>query len=146
MGSVVNKSKIKMSGSGAFRRTLVKLAENRVGGGTPVSEIRLEEKRIALRRALKREYMKQSFEPENVMSGKRVFDAAFYRFNSIQNSSELLVRQNFRNFGLYCCYFIIPTYLLWKHYTKECEQNERDIRDGKIAINAMSRRHFWFLW
>merc|ERR1712025_946791 len=140
------KPKIKMSGMGAFRRTLVKMAENRVGGGTPLSEIRLEEKRIALRRALKREYMRQTYEPENVISGKRLFDAAFYRFNSIQNSSEILVRQSFRNFFLYLLYFPIPTYLLWKHYTNDCLQWEKDIREGKIAINAPARQHFWFMW
>merc|ERR1712018_513461 len=113
----------------------IKMGDSQSGGGTPLSEIRLEEKRIALRRALKREYMRQHFEPENVMAGKRVFDAAFYRFNAIQNSGEILVRANFRNFGLWCLYFIVPVYLLWKHYTIECRQWEKDCRDGKIAIN-----------
>merc|ERR1739844_720296 len=98
----------------------IKMAEKRVGGGTPLDAIRLEE--------------------------KRVFDAAFYRFNAIQNSSEHLVRQNARNFGLWCVYFAIPTYFLWQHFHKDCLKYEQDCRDGKIAINANNRRHFWFMW
>ena len=81
-----------------------------VGGGTPLSEIRLEEKRVALRRALKREYMKQGYDPagSNATGGKRVFDAAFYRWGAIHNSQEILVRSSVRNFGIYFATFIIP--------------------------------------
>merc|ERR1739838_574558 len=122
--------------------TKIKMAEKRVGGGTPLDAIRLEEKRIALRRALKREYMRQCFEPKNMMEGKRVFDSAFYRFNAIQNSSEHLVRSNARNFGMWCFYFAIPTIFLWQHFHKDCLKYEQDCRDGKVAINANQRRHF----
>ena len=50
-----------------------------VGGGTPVSEARLEQKRRVLRRALKHEYMNQRYNPEMYMQGRRVFDTAFHR-------------------------------------------------------------------
>ena len=62
-----------------------------VGGGTPLSEARLEEKRRVLRRALKKEYMNQRFNPEMYPSGRRVFDTAFMRWNALQNSSDILV-------------------------------------------------------
>ena len=46
-----------------------------VGGGTPLSEIRLEEKRVALRRALKREYMKQGYDPAgSTATGKVIIE------------------------------------------------------------------------
>ena len=84
-----------------------------------MTDARLEEKRIALRRALKREYMKQYWDPKNMEAGKRVFDSAFYRFNAIQNSNELLVRNNFRQFGIFCATFIIPVILITKHMQKD---------------------------
>ena len=70
----------------------------------------MEEKRVALRRALKREYMKQGYDPagSNATGGKRVFDAAFYRWSAIHNSQEILVRSSVRNFGIYFATFIIP--------------------------------------
>ena len=43
--------------------------------------------------------------------GKRVFDAAFYRWGAIHNSQEILVRQTVRNFGVYAITFIIPVIL-----------------------------------
>ena len=43
--------------------------------------------------------------------GKRVFDAAFYRWGAIHNSQEILVRQSVRNFGVYAITFIIPVIL-----------------------------------
>ena len=73
-----------------------------------MSEIKLEEKRVALRRALKREYMRQAYHPENIMSGKRVFDAAFYRWSAIHNSQEILVRRNWRAMAIYFGTFILP--------------------------------------
>ena len=84
-----------------------------------MTDARLEEKRIALRRALKREYMKQYWDPENMKNGKRVFDSAFYRFNAVQNSTELLVRHNARQFGILCATFIIPVILITKHMQKD---------------------------
>ena len=62
-----------------------------VGGGTPLSEARLEEKRRVLRRALKKEYMNQRFNPAMHPSGRRVFDTAFARWSALQNSSDVLV-------------------------------------------------------
>ena len=64
-----------------------------VGGGTPLSEARLEEKRRVLRRALKKEYMNQRYNPEMYPSGRRVFDTAFMRWSAIQNSSDVLVSE-----------------------------------------------------
>ena len=86
-----------------------------VGGGTPLSEIRLEEKRVALRRALKREYMRQGYDPAGSnATGKRVFDSAFYRWSAIHNSQEILVRNSVRNFGVYAVTFIIPVIVFAK--------------------------------
>ena len=86
------------------------------GGGTPLSEVRLEEKRIALRRALKREYMSQYYGPRQGFEGKAVFDAAFYRWNALQNSQSKMVKMNFGNFLIWVGTCGLPVYLSWKWY------------------------------
>ena len=85
-----------------------------------MSEIKLEEKRVALSRALKREYMRQAYHPENIMSGKRVFDAAFYRWSAIHNSQEILVRRNWRAMAIYFGTFILPVCFGAKILNKDC--------------------------
>jgi len=116
------------------------------GGGTPLNEIRLEEKRIALRRALKREYMRQAYHPENIEQGKRVFDAAFYRFNAIQNSTEYMVRNKGRTFGMWCLTFLIPVVLMTRQGLKDYHRYDKDCRAGKVAINHPQRKYQWFTW
>ena len=75
----------------------------------------MEEKRVALRRALKREYMRQGYDPAGSnATGKRVFDSAFYRWSAIHNSQEILVRNTVRNFGVYAVTFIIPVIVFAK--------------------------------
>merc|ERR1712062_286330 len=95
----------------------IKMGDSQSGGGTPLSEVRLEEKRIALRRALKREYMRQYYGPENQgYTGKQVFDAAFHRYNALQNSQVKMVKMNFGNFLIWAGTFAIPTYIAWTWY------------------------------
>merc|ERR1712051_33011 len=129
-------------GSQSVDRAKIKMAD-RVGGGTPLSEIRLEEKRVALRRALKREYMKQGYNPAG---GKRVFDAAFYRWSAIHNSQEILVRSSVRNFGIYFATFIIPVIIGTKIINSDMMNFEKGIRDGKIGLNDPSRKPLWFFF
>ena len=64
-----------------------------VGGGTPPYERMLEAKRDVLRRALKREYMKQRFDPKHYggQTGPQVFDTAFMRWNALQNSADYMM-------------------------------------------------------
>merc|ERR1712088_694349 len=127
-------------------RAKIKMAD-RVGGGTPLSEIRLEEKRVALRRALKREYMRQGYDPAGSnATGKRVFDAAFYRWSAIHNSQEILVRSSVRNFGIYFATFIIPVIIVTKIINSDMMNCEKSIRDGKIGLNDPSRKPLWFFF
>ena len=51
--------------------------------------------------------------------GKRVFDAAFYRFNAIQNSTEYMVRNKGRTFGMWCLTFLIPVVLMTRQGLKD---------------------------
>merc|ERR1712025_65763 len=125
-------------------RAKIKMAD-RVGGGTPLSEIRLEEKRVALRRARKREYMKRGYDPAgSSATGKTIFDSAMMRWGAVHNSQEILIRKNGRNFGMYVLTFIIPTILLTKMVNRDHMEYERAIRAGEIGVNHPSRKPQWF--
>merc|ERR1739844_40514 len=127
-------------------RAKIKMAD-RVGGGTPLSEIRLEEKRVALRRALKREYMRQGYDPAGSnATGKRVFDAAFYRWSAIHNSQEILVRNTVRNFGVYAVTFLIPVIVFAKILNRDQTEFERGCRAGEIGLNHPTRKPQWFFF
>ena len=117
-----------------------------VGGGTPLSEIRLEEKRVALRRALKREYMRQGYDPagSNATGGKRVFDAAFYRWSAIHNSQEILVRQTVRNFGVYAITFIIPVILGTKLINRDMVSVQKSLYIIHSVLQGQSRQTGFF--
>ena len=107
-----------------------------VGGGTPLSEIRLEEKRVALRRALKREYMRQGYDPAGSnATGKRVFDSAFYRWSAIHNSQEILVRNTVRNFGVYAVTFIIPVIVFAKILNRDQVNVQKLLYTGSVMAN-----------
>lgn len=84
--------------------------------GINVAEAKLEEKRMALRRALKREYLRQAFDPQAYPSGRRVFDTAMYRFAALQNSSANYVVQNARNFFMYLGVFWVPVGIVSVYY------------------------------
>ena len=117
-----------------------------VGGGTPLSEIRLEEKRVALRRALKREYMKQGYDPAGSNStGKRVFDSAFYRWSAVHNSQEVLIRNTTRNFGMYMVTFIIPVILLTKMYNRDHVSVQKSLYKAKFFQEATFFHHHFYL-
>ena len=108
-----------------------------VGGGTPLSEIRLEEKRVALRRALKREYMRQGYDPAGSnATGKRVFDAAFYRWSAIHNSQEILVRNTVRNFGVYAVTFLIPVIVFAKILNRDQVSVQKLLYTGSVMANC----------
>ena len=79
----------------------------------------LEEKRNVLRRALKREYIKQRFDPKHYggQSGPQVFDAAFMRWNALQNSNDYMMKLNARTILLYVGIVIAPIYCLTKYTT-----------------------------
>lgn len=112
-----------------------------VGGGTPLSEIRLEEKRVALRRALKREYMRQGYDPAgSTATGKRVFDSAFYRWGAIHNSQEILIRNTVRNFGVYFATFIIPVILLTKMINRDMVSVQKSLytQCSRMNLNKKS--------
>merc|ERR1712113_1234355 len=107
----------------------------RVGGGTPLSEARLEEKRRVLRRALKKEYMNQRYNPEMYPSGRRVFDTAFMRWSAIQNSSDVLVKKNTGNALKYFFSFIAPVvFVTWFLNTRQAKFEEK-CRAGEMPIN-----------
>ena len=85
-----------------------------VGGGATDYERQLEAKRNVLRRALKREYIKQRFDPKSYAgdTGPAVFDAAFYRWQATHNSTDYLMRNNFRAKALFVGIILAPTLLL----------------------------------
>jgi len=116
----------------------------RVGGGTPLSEARLEEKRRVLRRALKKEYMNQRYNPEMYMQGRRVFDTAFHRWNAMQNSGDLFVKQNAGNAMKYFGFFIFPVGILAYSLYKAQTEYDRRARNGEWPINAKNRKWLWY--
>jgi hypothetical protein len=87
-----------------------------VGGGTSVAEARLEGKRHVLRQALKKEYMRQVYNPANYgpHEGKNLFDTSFARWSALQNSTDYLAKRNFRTFGAFLVFSIIPFYVTYK--------------------------------
>merc|ERR1712018_208410 len=123
----------------------IKMGDTPSGGGTPLSEVRLEEKRIALRRALKREYMGQYYSPENQgYTGKHVFDAAFHRYNALQNSQVKMVKMNFGNFLIWAGTFAMPVGIAWCWYCRHQKRFKNGCREGKVGIDHPSRRPLWF--
>ena len=90
-----------------------------VGGGTPPYERMLEAKRDVLRRALKREYMKQRFDPKHYggQTGPQVFDTAFMRWNALQNSADYMMKLNARTTLMYVGIVLAPIYFLTKYTT-----------------------------
>ena len=101
----------------------------------------MEEKRVALRRALKREYMKQGYDPAGSnATGKRVFDSAFYRWAAIHNSQEVLIRNSVRNFGVYCVTFIIPVILLTKMLNRDMVSVQKSLytQCSRMDLNKKS--------
>ena len=108
----------------------------------------MEEKRVALRRALKREYMKQGYDPagSNATGGKRVFDAAFYRWSAIHNSQEILVRSSVRNFGIYFATFIIPVIIGTKIINSDMVSVQKLLFAQFLSLNLnifVKNLHFW---
>merc|ERR1711944_125774 len=121
-----------------------KMGDPAVGGGTPLSEVRLEEKRVALRRALKREYISQYYGPRQGYSGKQVFDAAFYRYNALQNSQSKMVKMNWGNFLIWVGTFAFPVGVVWQWYNRHHARFEKGCRDAKVPIDHPTRRPLWF--
>jgi len=116
----------------------------RVGGGTPLSEARLEEKRRVLRRALKKEYMNQRYNPEMYMQGRRVFDTAFHRWNAMQNSGDLLVKHSTGNALKYFGTFVLPTIIVGYSIYRAQMEYDRRARAGEWPINAKNRKWLWY--
>merc|ERR1711976_945199 len=108
--------------------------KERIGGGTPPYERMLEAKRDVLRRALKREYMKQRFDPKHYggQTGPQVFDTAFMKLNA-------------RTTLMYVGIVLAPIYFLTKYTTYRRETFEQACREGKVPIDDNRRRMLWYM-
>ena len=110
-----------------------------VSGGTPVSEVRLEEKRNALRRAMKREFMRQGFNTKNHDQdvGKRAFDTALMRFHAFHNTMESRVVLNSRHFMLFFATIIVPIGLISKYHINRKVSCLRIYRFNKKTVRGI---------
>uniref|UniRef100_A0A1S6GLC9 NADH dehydrogenase [ubiquinone] 1 beta subcomplex subunit 4 n=1 Tax=Pseudodiaptomus poplesia TaxID=213370 RepID=A0A1S6GLC9_9MAXI len=117
----------------------------RTGGGTPYSEILLEEKRRRLRQAMKAEFVKKRFDPKVYEEGGVVFDAAIQRWNSLQFSYGEFFKPSLSNFSKYVAMVILPIagfhYLCFgpsrTEFLKKC-------REGELAYDHPSRKRNYF--
>jgi hypothetical protein len=117
---------------------------NNIGGGTPYYEALLEEKRRAIRHALKHEYIHRRYSPQAMEQGGIVFDAAMQRWHSLQFTYGDHFVPSVRNFMKFSLVSIIPLCTLYyvafgPHYMKFHEA----IRKGEVPITHPKRYMNW---
>lgn len=78
------------------------------GGGTSAYEAHLEQKRAAIRKAMKSEWLKQRYNPQTYVNGGHVFDAAMYRWNAMRCTQGDYFYPTIKNFLQFSALTIVP--------------------------------------
>ena len=119
-----------------------------MGGGTSSYEAMLEQKRAALRRALKTEYIRKVYNPKSYTPEGyvEVHDAALTRWHAMQKTVPEYWFPNIRSALFAFCLVGVPlcTHMALTHWDKK--DFERKCRNGEYAYDDPKRQMKAYLY
>eukprot|EP00088_Acartia_fossae_P048428 TRINITY_DN52854_c0_g1_i1.p1 TRINITY_DN52854_c0_g1~~TRINITY_DN52854_c0_g1_i1.p1 ORF type:complete len:120 (-),score=23.72 TRINITY_DN52854_c0_g1_i1:393-752(-) len=113
------------------------------GGGTPFNEALLEQKRQAIRQALKHEYIHKRFSPKAMDQGGVVFDAAVQRWHALQFTYGDHFVPTLRNFGRMCVYLSPIVFIYYAMEGPHHKEYKKAVARGEVPYDAPARKKLW---
>eukprot|EP00088_Acartia_fossae_P066257 TRINITY_DN8204_c0_g1_i1.p1 TRINITY_DN8204_c0_g1~~TRINITY_DN8204_c0_g1_i1.p1 ORF type:complete len:124 (-),score=31.02 TRINITY_DN8204_c0_g1_i1:189-560(-) len=120
--------------------------DGKIGGGTPYNEAVLQEKRKAIRNALKHEWIQKKFHPNAASQGGVIFDAALQRWTALQFTYGEHFKPSLKNFMQFSLinFATIGTFY-YMCYGPEKKNWLAAVSRGEVAYDHPSRKKHWIV-
>jgi len=119
--------------------------QGRIGGGTSPYEAMLERKRMAIRRALKMQYIKTIYDPRNYNreGASEFFDANMVRYHAMLNTRHEYFYPTARNMTFFFLTLVIPIGIIVSNLKASSQKYIDNVMGGEWPYDHPSRVVRW---